>query len=247
MTTDIHTLVGAYALDAVDDIERAAFDRHLRECETCRAEVDELREATARLADTTWSVPPPRLRENVLAEVARTRQLAPSAPVVPRRGQQPGRWRLAVAAAVVVAAAGTGTTVYAVQDHRLDKERAVAEAARRNEARVRDILGAPDLVVRESNLTGSNGRVKVAESRSRTAGVIVLAADAPPTDGRVYQLWTVRPGGAPQSAGVLQPGQKAILQIVEGLPGASLVGVTQEPPGGSATPTAPMVADVKLA
>ncbi len=26
---EIHTLVGAYALDAVDDLERASFDRHL--------------------------------------------------------------------------------------------------------------------------------------------------------------------------------------------------------------------------
>ena len=41
----------------MDDIERAAFDRHLRECETCRSEVDELREASARLADTTSGDP----------------------------------------------------------------------------------------------------------------------------------------------------------------------------------------------
>ena len=30
-TVDIHALAGAYALDAVDDLERAAFDRHLRD------------------------------------------------------------------------------------------------------------------------------------------------------------------------------------------------------------------------
>ena len=28
--TDVHSLSGAYALDAVDDLERAAFERHLR-------------------------------------------------------------------------------------------------------------------------------------------------------------------------------------------------------------------------
>ena len=32
---EIHTLVGAGALDAVDDLERASFDRHLADCETC--------------------------------------------------------------------------------------------------------------------------------------------------------------------------------------------------------------------
>jgi anti-sigma-K factor RskA len=251
MTTDIHSLVGAYALDAVDDIERAAFDRHLRECDTCRTEVDELRETTARLADTTWSVPPPRLRENVLAEVARTRQLPPAAqvtPDAPLRTQQPRRRLLAVAAAAVfVAAAGAGTAVYAVQDHRVRDSRAVAEAARRNEARVRDVLAASDLVIREDELSGGAGRVTVAQSLSQNAGVIVLAADASPADGRVYQLWTIRPGGGPVSAGWLQPGQTAALRIVDGLPGASDVGVTIEPPGGSATPSLPMIADVKLA
>jgi anti-sigma-K factor RskA len=250
MTTDIHSLVGAYALDAVDDIERAAFDRHLRECDTCRTEVDELRETTARLADTTWSVPPPRLRENVLAEVARTRQLPPAAaPVVPRPAQQPPRWRRLVvaAAAVVVAAAGVGTAVYAVQDQRVRDVRAVAEAARRSESRLREILGAPDLVVRGQQMRGVTGRVTVAESRSQNAGVIVLAADAAPA-GKVYQLWQIRPVQGPLSVeDALAPGQTEALRVVEGLPAAEQVSVTVEPPGGSATPTAPTLADVKLA
>ncbi len=34
--SDIHHLTGAYALDAVDDIERARFEQHLAECEDCR-------------------------------------------------------------------------------------------------------------------------------------------------------------------------------------------------------------------
>jgi anti-sigma factor RsiW len=37
--SDIHALSGAYAVDAVDDIERASFERHLASCPTCRAEV----------------------------------------------------------------------------------------------------------------------------------------------------------------------------------------------------------------
>jgi anti-sigma-K factor RskA len=252
MTTDIHSLVGAYALDAVDDIERAAFDRHLRECDTCRTEVDELRETTARLADTTWSVPPPRLRENVLAEVARTRQLPPAAQVTPEarlRTQQPRRRLLAVAAAAVfVAAAGAGTAVYAVQDQRLKDVRAVAEAARQSEARVRAILGASDLVVRDTEMVGNTGRLTVAESQSQNAGVIVLAADAPPPDGRVYQLWQILPTDGPISVGTaLKPGQTTTLRIVEGLPAANQVSVTVEPPNGSVKPTFPTKGDVKLA
>ena len=57
-TAEIHSLIGPYILDAVDDLERAAFDRHLRECDACRAEVDELTETSARLASGSLSVQP---------------------------------------------------------------------------------------------------------------------------------------------------------------------------------------------
>ena len=246
MNTEIHTLIGAYALDAVDDLERAAFDRHLRECEDCRTEVAELRETTTRLADATWSVPPPRLRENVLAEVAQTRQLAPATPAgKPQQRPVAARWRLtAAAAAVVVAAAGAGTVVYTVQDQRVREVRSIAAAAQANEARIRAVLAAPDLVMREGALSGG-GRVTVAESRLNNAGVLVLAADAAPAAGRVYQLWTLQ-GNTPVSVGALEPGQTGALRLVDGLPAATGVGVTVEPAGGSAAPTTPLVAQVQL-
>jgi len=248
MTADIHALVGAYALDAVDDLERAAFERHLRECEACRLEADELRAASARLADGAWSVPPPRLRDNVLAAIATTRQLPPSGPVrTPAPATRPGasrRLRLAVAAAVVVAAGAAGTAVYAVQDQRVRHERTLAEAARASEARVRAVLAAPDLVLREQRLN-SGGRVTVASSRLHDAGVIMLTATGAPPSGRVYQLWTIR-AGTPASAGALGEGQAASVQIVDGLPDSSAVGVTVEPAPGSSAPTAPLDALVKL-
>src|SRR5690349_10975838 len=127
MNDDIHALVGAYALDAVGELERTAFDRHLRDCAACRAEVAELQEAAARLADGAWSVPPPGLRERVLAEVATTRQVAPLAPARLRR---PGslRLRLTAAAAAVVAAVTTGTAVFVVQEQRVRDAQALAEA-----------------------------------------------------------------------------------------------------------------------
>ncbi|HET6478769.1 MAG TPA: anti-sigma factor [Actinoplanes sp.] len=244
MTTEIHTLAGPYVLDAVDDIERASFERHLRECDPCRAEVDELRETTARLADSTWSVPPPRLRENVLAEIGRTRQVSLSdSPPAKRKSF---RWqRLTAAAAAVVAAVGAGTTVYAVQDQRVRRERVVAEQARAQAERARAILAAPDVVLRRQAVS-TGGRVTVATSRLHNAGVVVLDAGAAPS-GRVYQLWTIRPGGGPVSAGVLHQGQEADVVVLDGLPGATDVGLTVEPPNGSATPTLPMVADVKVA
>src|SRR5918997_984458 len=50
--SDIHALSGAYAVDALDDVERAGFERHLTGCAACRAEVPSLREAAAALTVT---------------------------------------------------------------------------------------------------------------------------------------------------------------------------------------------------
>ena len=41
---DIHALSGAYAVDALDETERAEFERHLTGCPSCRDEVDDLRD-----------------------------------------------------------------------------------------------------------------------------------------------------------------------------------------------------------
>ena len=112
-TVDIHALAGAYALDAVDDLERAAFDRHLRDCSSCATEVGELRETAAWLTHTVAETPPPRLREAVLAGIASTPQerAKRSAATSGRtRRDRMRRWGVsAVAAAVLAAGVGVGT------------------------------------------------------------------------------------------------------------------------------------------
>jgi len=77
MTAELHMLTGAYALDAVSDVDRAEFERHLGECDACRQEVAELRATGARLGVAAAVDPPPSLKPAVLADVARTRQLPP--------------------------------------------------------------------------------------------------------------------------------------------------------------------------
>jgi anti-sigma factor RsiW len=49
MNDDVHSLTGAYALDAVSDVERQVFEDHLAACDPCRQEVLELRITAARL------------------------------------------------------------------------------------------------------------------------------------------------------------------------------------------------------
>ncbi len=250
-STDIHALAGAFALDALDDIERAAFDRHLASCESCRMEIDEFRETAARLADSTWSVPPPRLRDDVMAAIAQTRQVS-AAPATDLREPRSGWRRRAIAvAAAVVLAAGVGTTVFAVQDQRVRTERQIAAEASQQAAasaqqtsRVRQILAAPDLTVRTGPVIGG-GKVTVAASSSLNAGVILMGATAAPSGGRVFELWTIR-GTTPSKAAVLAAGQTNAVQVVEGLPGSAAVGVSAEPAQGSPAPTLPLVATVVL-
>lgn len=235
-TSDIHALAGAYVLDAVDDVERAAFARHLAGCEACAVEVAELRETVTRLADESWSAPPPRMRDEVLAKVRQTRQLAPGRPE--RGGTTPAllRWRrrtaIAVAAGILVAGAGTAT--WAVQQQEVQRQRSVNES-------VQAVLIAPDAVVRSSPVEGG-GRMTMVVSRSLNRGVVVLDATRP-SDEHAYQLWRVT-GESAVDAGVLEPGQGTATRVVDGINSADVVALTLEPAGGSVTPSLPPRAGV---
>ncbi|MFE9954231.1 anti-sigma factor domain-containing protein [Micromonospora sp. NPDC005299] len=240
--TDIHALAGAYVLDAVDDVERAAFVRHLNGCETCTLEVAELREAAARLADPTWSVPPPALREAVLAEIRRTPQERPGragrdGPVAARRWRR----RLAAAAAAAVLAGGAGAATWTVQEQRVRDARSETDAARDEAGRIRAVLAAPDAVVR-TGAAPAGGRVTVVISASRDEGVAMLDGLAAPAAGRAYQLWLIE-GSTATSAGVLPAGRGGATVLLDGVRGKGFFGVTEEPAGGSAkATTAPLVA-----
>ena len=71
---EIHALSGAYAVDALDDVERTRFERHLAGCGACRREVAELREVTAALAQSVAAEPTPALRGSILDAIAETPQ-----------------------------------------------------------------------------------------------------------------------------------------------------------------------------
>ncbi|MEU7858037.1 anti-sigma factor [Nonomuraea sp. NPDC049141] len=104
MSKELHTFSGAYAVHALPDSDGVLFEKHMKECPACRAEVRRLRETAALLALAIAEPPPAALRARVLAAVAGVRQEpaarvrplpADDAPTVwhPRRpGQTPAVW-----------------------------------------------------------------------------------------------------------------------------------------------------------
>jgi hypothetical protein len=80
MNVDSHSLVGAYAVDALDDVEGAAFEAHLAECAMCRAELASLRAAAAALSSLAETPPPARVKDAVLREIRTVRPLPPALP-----------------------------------------------------------------------------------------------------------------------------------------------------------------------
>jgi anti-sigma-K factor RskA len=226
---DIHALSGAYAVDALDDIERAAFERHLAECAECRAEVASLREAASLIAETTASEPPPELRDRVLAGIATVRPLPPEVPVSrPHRRTA----RLLVAAAAAVVLVGAGAVVW--QQPWDDSSQGQLSAADQ-------VLQAPD--ARESKLEFKDGSsATVTHSDSVGRSVIVTRDMAAPPDGMVFQLWYDQPGEGMVSAG-LMPVEPDLRYVLDGdASTATAVGITVEPEGGSPEPTSAPIA-----
>ncbi|MBQ1017079.1 anti-sigma factor [Micromonospora sp. D93] len=233
MSADVHTLAGAYVLDAVDDVERAAFERHLAECEPCRDEVAELRETVARLADETdVEATPAALRERTLAQAARTPQLRVIATGA-GGGRRAGRWRqlTVAAAAAVLLAGGASAVTWTVSNDRISDEQASSAQARQIAA----VLDAPDARVFERPLQ-PGGAATVVVSRDRDRGVVLLRDLPAPGAGRIYELWLIR-GSEPRKVGQLAEGDRASTMVIGPVADAGTFGVSNEPVGGSVAPT----------
>jgi anti-sigma-K factor RskA len=244
--TEIHTLAGAYALDALTEIERAAFARHVAECSSCAIEVAELNETASRLSAPLWETPPARLRESVLAEVGRTHQALPGrverAPAdgVVRRWR---RWTAAAVAAGVVAIGGVAT-VWTVEQTRIDDLRQQAASGQADQNRLNAILAVGDARIRTSSV-GPAGRMTVVVSPSLGDGVVLMSNLPPLPAGRTYQAWLIA-GREATSVGVMPEGAQSGSATLAQIGSADTVGVTVEPAGGSKRPTSDPIGTVPL-
>ncbi|MFD4030836.1 anti-sigma factor domain-containing protein [Streptomyces sp. NPDC058637] len=238
-TAELHTLTGAYALHALPEDERLAFERHLGACEACTQEVRELSATAARLGLAVSAVAPAALRDRVLREITTVRQEAPSHGRSARSttARRVGRWSsYALAACVAAAAAFGGVAVWQNQVAR-DARQEASDARRQNEELAR-VLAAPDARTSSGVLAGG-ARGTVVVSRSVDRAVFLASGMARPPGGKVYQLWfDDGDGGSMRSAGLMDPSATDGTVLLDGpVDGASGMGITVEPAGGSKQPT----------
>jgi anti-sigma-K factor RskA len=226
MSQEPHDLVAPYALDALDDHERAEFDRHLDECAECRTQLDELREATTALAYLESADPPPALRERIL-EAAR----AGNGKVIqfPRR-----RWLFpatAVAAATAAAVAiGVGIWASSLSSE-LDRER----SAKAGYARAFELLGGGAQV---TQLADAEGGLLVAHDGE---AALVVCGLQPAPKSKTYEAWVIE-GQTPRPAGLFRGGSGCRPVLLDGqVPSGSQVAVTLERKGGAPRPTGPIL------
>jgi anti-sigma-K factor RskA len=254
---EIHALSGAYAVDAVDDVERAEFERHLASCADCRAEVESLRATTLELSTLTQATPPERLREQVLRDISTVR---PSPSSVSReagqrieatgRDEQAGhavesgrrsarlsrarrrrnRWLAAAAAALVL---GGGAALAITQPWKSTSQVQKDVAAQ--------VQQAPDAQRYQQSLSGG-GTITIVRSKSVGRAVLVTNNVAAAPSGQTYQMWLQAVGGNFVSAGLVPPGPNATVLLEGDAATAQGAGVSVEPSGGSPQPTTTPIA-----
>ncbi len=246
MTDEIHELSGAYAVDALDDVEMARFERHLDDCSACRDEVESLGVAAAELSviDTTASVPdssadagtPPVVTTVLLgdSDSDQTGADATGGTVTPisqgsrrSRATQGGRsaWRGLVAAGAAAVLAIGGFTIYRT----VSGDNAPQSASQQ-------VLDASDATKSVHNFP-NGGSATIVRSASLGKAVLVGTDLPPPGSGKTYQLWLQGKDSAYTSAGLV-PGSGNQVVVLSGDAGtAAGAGITIEPAGGSKQPT----------
>jgi anti-sigma-K factor RskA len=260
---DIHALSGAYAVDALDDAERARFERHLAGCTACQAEVESLFAAASELSVLTEATPPASLRAKVLGDIATVRPLPPlTAPTDQSRDQagdqpsdQPGDQLGDGADAPPVEqladrrrarglsrgwrglVAAATVAVLAISGFVVWRQ-VNADPAR---TIADQVLAAGD-ATRTSKTFADGSTATMVRSGSLHKAVIITSGMAQPPGGKVYQLWLQDPTGHMASAGVMPPGPDQVVVLEGDASKATGAGITIEPAGGSGQPTSDPIA-----
>jgi len=228
MTTDLHQLSAAYALDALDAEERNEFVEHLGSCPTCTADLVDFVEVAGRLAQTSSAAPPMRLKAAVMSHLSGVEQVStPEPDVAPvidlgQRRRRSFSGALAAAAAVAVLAVG-----------------AVVVVATRGGSEFDEVVSAADAQVVE--LAGETGTVELVWSPGRDQ-VALRGDDLADLDPTLrYALWAIADGNS-IPAGLFDTEDGSIRDVADVADfDPQAWGITIEPAGGSDAPTSEII------
>ncbi len=252
-----------YAMGALDNPQDlAALESHLGTCGDCRRELEALRADTALLAlSATGPQPPARSRERILKAIA-------AEPRMERRTSKPyavGRLRprwftfapvmvmLMLAVFSILLWRDLRNTRRELRHKQAQLEQLQSDLARTNselaEAKmVHDLLHASDAwpLTLVSKKTPPQPQMKMIYSQQK-GSLFLLASNTPALpENKIYELWLLpADGSAPMAAGWFKPDGKGNGMIFHKLKSNGIeakgFAVTIEPPGGSQTPTMPIV------
>ena len=233
-TDNIHTLAGAYALDALDDLERVRFEAHLDTCDSCADEVGSFHDTAALLGAAEAAPVPAELRRRVLEDIQHVRQIGPVTARV--SGMAPRL--VSVAAAVLAVAVLSLSVVTAGLRQRNDQLETYEDIAA--------IIQAEDAITLTEQM--GEARLQVVASPGSGAGAILANGMEEAPNGHAYQLWLLTDDEQAIPAGFLDIGEDGHGEhIMKGdMDGVVAVGITVEPDGGSDAPTTEPIAVVPL-
>ena len=252
----LHTLVGAYVLDAVSEADRASFERHLLTCEQCQQDVRGLREAAARLAEAAAISPRPELRDQTMRAAAVIRQQPPLVVTQKRQFLAGRRWwhasrpagaggrpwlaRVALTAAVVLAVTAT---VFGLH---LSSMQGRLSAAEQRDAAIATVIGAHDATTLTAKVS-TGGRATVVMSHRERALVFIASGLTRLPSAQAYELWLMSPAGA-SPAGMLPAARRGMSgpMVVHQLAPGEQLALTVEPATGARHPTSVPVVLVTL-
>ncbi len=236
---DVRDLLGAYALDAVDDVERRSVERLAAADPEFARELAGFTATAAMLGGAVGAPPPAEVRGAVLAQITRTPQLGPhgSAPVhaapppapaggaTRHSGASPRTVWIAVAATALGAAVIPSAVAWqqAQAAHRFEQQAQV----------LTDVLADSESRVVHANIAGGGVAVGVLASER---ALFTASGLAGPGTGKVYQLWVFR-DGRPLPDTVLADEEGRVRAVTDHFAAGDSLAVTIEPAGGSLQPT----------
>ena len=239
---DVAELIGAYVLDAIDDVERRRVERAAAADPLIAEEIDRLRAVADSLADSFEAEPPAGLWESILSEVEETpvgrgaSTIAGIDEPAMRSSTSSRRFLLAAAAVVAVFVIGGAALVG------LSRSSAPTDSIATMKSMALDAASKPGS--RQGVLTdpGNTMEVRVIVDAQGHGFVMTDPLPALP-EGETYQLWSAA-NGTMISLGMLGSNPTMSLVPIDG--SVTELALTREPAKGSVSPTSDPMATGQL-